>query len=213
MSLGTDAFNSILIEEYLNPGYQHAPIHESIFKLDSRIVATPNFDKIYETYANHKTGSSVRVKHQYDTDIAEAVRRSDRLVLKIHGTIDTPNQMIFTRAEYAQARTLYKSFYDVLEALALTHTFVFLGCGTNDPDIRILLEDTFFRHAHARPHMFVLPAKSLHADIIRIIEGTMNVKILPYDSTGGHAALKTSIDDLVRSVELERAKLQESANW
>jgi SIR2-like domain len=212
-NLGTDTFNSLLIEEYLSPGYQPASIHDTIFNLDSRIVATPNFDKIYETYANHKANGSIRVKHQYDRDVAEAIRRSDRLVLKIHGTIDTPNQMVFTRAEYAEARSTYSEFYRVLEALALTHTFLFLGCGFNDPDIRLLLEDVFFRHRNARPHVFASPSGSVHRDVVDIIQATMNVTVLEYSPSGVHAELKRSLEELVKAVDLEREGVQKSMNW
>ena len=213
MKLGRDKFNSIVIEEYASPGYTPAEIHETIFKLDSRIVATPNFDKIYETLANHKTGGSVRVKHQYDDDVVEAIRRSGQLVLKVHGTIDTPNKMIFTRAEYAEARSKYNAFYSIFKALVLTHTFLFLGCGVNDPDIKLLLEDSFFRHTNARPHLFVLPESALHDDVAEIVEETMNVKILTYDPAGGHTQLKLSLDKLVERVEHERLELQRNMNW
>jgi hypothetical protein len=211
--LGRDKFNTLLIEEFLSPKYQPATVHETIFKLDSRIVATPNFDKIYETYANHKASGSIRVKHHYDDDVAEAVRRNDRLILKVHGSVDTPNQMIFTRAEYAEARNRHRTFYTVLEALALTHTFVFLGCGVSDPDIRLLLEDIFFRFKHARPHVFVLPLKAVHPDVVKIIEGTMNVNIVTYNPKGKHAELGASLDELVTLVEAERIALQKSMNW
>lgn len=213
MNLGRDGFNSLVIDEFLTPGYPPADIHDTLFKLDSRIVATPNFDKIYETYANHKTNGSIRVKHQYDADVVEAIRRSERLVLKVHGTIDSPNHVIFTRAEYAEARSRYSAFYSVFTALVLTHTFLFLGCGINDPDIRLLLEDSFFRHPHARPHVFVLPAKSVHGDVGKIIENTMNVKLITYNATGAHIQLKTSLDDLVERVDQERIRLQSNMNW
>ena len=212
-NLGRDSFNSTLIDEYLAPGYQPSAIHDTLFKLDARIVATPNFDKIYESHANHKAGGSVRVKHQYDTDIAEAVRRNDRLVLKVHGSIDTPDRMIFTRAEYAEARSRYRGFYAVLEALALTHTFLFLGCGINDPDVRLLLEDMFFRYPNARPHIFVLPNNALHADLVAIVQSTMNVRILTYNPAGGHSQLLTGLDDLLLRVETEREELRRSMNW
>jgi len=213
MNLGRDVFNSIVIEEYLSPGYKPAEIHDTIFKLDSRIVATPNFDKIYETHANHKAGGSIRIKHQYDTDVVEAIRRSDRLVLKVHGTIDSPNNMVFTRAEYAEARSRYQTFYSVFNALVLSNTFLFLGCGITDPDIRLLLEDSFFRHTNARPHIFVLPSKALHDDVAKVVEATMNVKILTYNAVDLHVQLKASLDTLVERVELERLALQSNTNW
>ena len=62
-AIGKEQFHQLLRDEFLNPQYTHAPTHEAIFKLDSRIVATPNFDKIYETYANHEAKGSIVVKH------------------------------------------------------------------------------------------------------------------------------------------------------
>lgn len=211
--IGADQFNTLLINEYLNPGYHSATIHEKIFRLDSRIVATPNFDKIYETYANHAASSSIRVKCQYDTDVAEAIRRSDRLILKIHGTIDTPTKMIFTRKEYAEARSKYRPFYNILEALALTHTFLFLGCGVNDPDVRLLLEDHFFRHSATRPHVMVLPNKELHQEELVVMESSMNLKVLTYDKSGHHAKLLESLEILTNLVDIEREQLKQSINW
>lgn len=211
--LGRDAFNELVNEEFLRPRYSHAPIHERIFELDSRIVATPNFDKIYESYANHKAKGSIRIKHHFDSDIAEALRRKDRMILKIHGTIDTPGKMIFTRKEYALARVKYNSFYSILEALALTHTFFFLGCGFNDPDLRLLFEDNFFKHESNRPHIILLPKGSIHRDVIEIIQTTMNLKVLTYSSANNHIELLDSVQNLVSLVEQERDVLRNDSNW
>lgn len=186
---------------------------KKIFLLDSRIVATPNFDKIYETYANGEANGSIVVKQHYDTDVISTIRGSGRLILKVHGTIDSPDNLIFTRAEYAQARTKYSAFYDVLEALALTHTFVFLGCGVNDPDIKLLLEDTLFKHNSSRSHIMLLPNSALHTSVISVIQDTMNLKIIQYSPKDNHKELLDSITDLVQQVETEREQLKLDMNW
>lgn len=211
--LGKEEFTRVVKEEFLTPGYKPAEIHERIFSLDSRIVATPNFDKIYETYANSKAHGSIVVKQHYDTDVISSIRGSGRLILKVHGTIDTPDNLIFTRAEYAQARTKYSSFYDVLEALALTHTFVFLGCGVNDPDIKLLLEDTLFKHNCSRSHLMLLPNSALHTSVISVIQDTMNLNIIQYSPKDNHKELLDSIADLVQQVENEREQLKLNMNW
>lgn len=212
-SVGQDRFNSLVTEEFLTPRYKCSETHEAIFKLDSRIVATPNFDKIYETYANAQANSSIRIIHHYDEEVAEAVRRDHRLILKVHGTIDTPQKMIFTRKEYAKARQAYRSFYSVLEALALTHTFFFLGCGVSDPDIRLLLEDNYFRHPAGRPHIMLMPRGEIHADILKIIEETMNVSVLLYSKVNDHIELLNSLKQLTDLVEEKREELRTNSNW
>jgi hypothetical protein len=212
-SLGRDTFVQKLREEFLLPGYKPAPIHEHIFRLDSRVVATPNFDKIYESYANHAAGASIVVKHQYDPDITDAIRDDGRLILKIHGSIDSPNRMIFTRSEYAKARSEHHPFYQILDALVLTHTFVFLGCGVNDPDLKLLLEDAFFRHPMSRSHIIVLPKGEIHDEVVRIIEETMNLRVLVYSPKNNHIELSDSLGDLSKLIEVKRDELRQSGNW
>ncbi|HAH0506168.1 TPA: SIR2 family protein, partial [Escherichia coli] len=127
-------FDEIAKNAFLNPHYAKADIHEFLFKLDCRIVVTPNFDKIYETYVSKETEGTVSVKNYFDSDIASAIKDSGRVILKIHGTIDNTSNLIFSRSDYAKARSQYRDFYEILNALGLTHTFLFIGCGANDPD-------------------------------------------------------------------------------
>lgn len=211
--LGKDEFTRIVREEFLTPAYIPAEIHKKIFSLDSRIVATPNFDKIYETYANGQANGAIVVKQHYDQDVISTVRGSGRVILKIHGTIDSPNNLIFTRAEYAEARTKYSIFYELLEALSLTHTFIFLGCGINDPDIKLLLEDTFFKHNSSRSHLMLLPKTTLHDSVIEVIRDTMNLNVIQYSAKDNHKELLESISDLVQLVEEEKEKLKITMNW
>ena len=88
--LGKDDFTTFVINEFSTPQFLPAKIHTDIFELDSRIVATPNFDKIYETQANHLAHGTIKVKRYSDDDIADAVRRFERMILKVHGCIDDP---------------------------------------------------------------------------------------------------------------------------
>ncbi len=169
--------------------------------------------KIYETYANSQANGSIVVKQHYDPDVISAIRDSGRVILKVHGTIDSPNSLIFTRAEYAEARTKYSSFYEVLEALALTHTFLFLGCGVNDPDIKLLLEDTLFKHNSSRAHVMLLTNKSLHNSVINVIQDTMNLNIIQYSPKDNHKELLDSLTNLNQPVENEREDLKISMNW
>ncbi|MEZ8504721.1 SIR2 family protein [Vibrio atlanticus] len=211
--LGREKFIKLLREEYLKPSYNPAPMHSNIFKLDSRLVISPNFDKIYDSYATAQTNGSVIIKNHYDNDIQSAIREDGRVIIKAHGTIDTPEKLIFTRKEYAEARSKYESFYDILQALSLTHTFIFIGCGVNDPDIRLLLEDTFFKHGSYKPHYMLTPRGDLHKDQIGVIEATMNLKMLSYSKANNHEDLGKSIEDLRVKVDTQRDELRKTGNW
>jgi hypothetical protein len=203
--LTRDAYAELVKKEYLDPRYSEAPIHEIIYKLDSNIVLTPNFDKIYDVYAAAKSRGTTTVKQYYELDLARYIRGDRRVIVKIHGSVDSPENMIFGRKDYAEARVRHSWFYDILKSLILTHTFLFIGCGTDDPDIRLLLEDAQFSAGFAREHYFIAAQDSISPGFKVILESTMNLRVLEYDYEdviGDHS-------DLTNSLEL----LSDSLSW
>lgn len=211
--LGREDFNTLLKSEFLNPKFIPAEIHKHIYNLDSRITITPNFDKIYDTYANTTSQGSVIIKKFNDDDIADCIRRPEPLIIKIHGTIDSVDNLIFSRKEYSEARTKHRNFYKVIEALSLTHTFIFIGCGTNDPDIRLILEDYAFRYPLNKRHYIIMPKRSIDNRVKEIIKETMSLSILEYDSSNDHQILTSSIEHLVIEVENKRNDLAATQSW
>lgn len=212
-ALGRDNFNTLIKKEFLTPQFHPADIHKHIYNLDSRIIITPNFDKIYDTYANATSHGSIIVKKYTETDIADCIRRPEHLVIKIHGSIETPDQLIFTRKDYAQARTKHRDFYHLIDALTLTHTFIFIGCGTNDPDIRLILEDYSFKFAENKKHYIIMPSNAVNPKVRDIISDTMSLTPLLYDSSGFHAKLTESIETLVTLVENKRTEIAATLKW
>ena len=212
--LGRNDWNEILRDEFVRPKYKPSNLHEYIFKLDLRLVLTQNFDKIYDTYAQSKSGGTVQIKHYYDDDVSRVLREDGLAVVKVHGTIDKPAEMIFTRKEYSQARYKYASFYSILDALTLTHTFLFLGCGLADPDIQLFLERYSSTYKSDSPHYIVLPKnETIHKDYIDAIETDLNLKLLTFDPRNNHKELIKSIQKLVELVDAKKQELAESQNW
>lgn len=211
--LGNDVFTDFLEDSFKKPKFSEADIHKEIFKLDSRIVITPNFDNIYETYAQNETHGEVNVKNYYDADVASSIRKRDPLILKIHGNIGTPGQMIFTQVDYALARNIYSPFYQLLNALLLTQTFLFMGAGLNDPDIKLLLENNAFQYKSSRKHFFLIPKKQLSDKEIEIYGETLNIKFLQYSPADNHKELTESLRTLNQLVEKQRQDLANNQSW
>tara|TARA_R110002110_G_scaffold110559_1_gene275517 strand:- start:16 stop:876 length:861 start_codon:yes stop_codon:yes gene_type:complete len=207
-----EKWNTLLNEEFVNPAYLAADIHKSIFRLDTRFVITPNFDKIYDNLCTLESEGTIIVKNYYDDDITEAVRGNKRLILKAHGTIDSPGRMVFTREDYARVRASHAEFYEILEALLITHTFIFIGCGTDDPDFRLLLEKHQFSNRKSPPHYMTL-AKPLNPDHIRTMRNTMNVKLLGYSPADQHKELKSSLVQLFELVDAQRETIADKRAW
>lgn len=211
--LGRDDFNTLIRTEFLIPQFQPADIHEYIYNLDSRIVITPNFDKIYDTYANTVSHGSIIVKKHTDGDVADCIRRPEHLIIKIHGSVETADDLIFTRKDYSLARVKYRDFYNIIDALSITHTFCFIGCGTNDPDIRLMLEDYSFKFMQNKKHFIVMAKNIVHNKVLDIISETMSLKPLLYDSKNYHELLTSSIKQLVDLVEIKRNELSGTMKW
>lgn len=212
-AMGRDDFIEFVKKEFQNPKFKHSDVHTDIFMLDSRIVITPNFDKIYDSYAGSASAGTINVKRYTDSDIADYIRKSERMILKIHGCITSPDHLIFSKIDYAKARTEYNNFYLILESLILTHTFIFLGAGINDPDIRLLLEDYAFRYKLTKKHHFVIPKNVLTEEELQIYSESMNINFIKYDSKSNHKELLDSIKELVKFVENKRSEIASTQDW
>lgn len=212
-ALNPDRFRGLLLGEFAEKRFQTAPIHRDLVAIDSRLVITTNFDKLYETAANHLLDNTVLVKSYRDPDVADVIRRTNRCVLKIHGTIDVPQETIITRFDYARVRNEHASFYRVVDALFMTHTFVFLGASMADPDVRLILEDYARRYSGARPHYLVAPADLTPPHVMAVHEEGMNLRSIQYSSNDFHRELHEGIKELKLLVEAERQELLNTADW
>jgi hypothetical protein len=212
--ISSDKFLALVQREYQQAGYQKALIHEYIYNLDSAIVASPNFDNIYDTYASNTSNGTLVIKDQTSSDIVRYLGGGDiRLLLKTHGSANNPAHLIFTRQDYAEARTKHVLFYEILKSLVLTHTFLFLGCGIDDPDIRSLFEDVQFAHERMPHHFMTMPQGEVNEDVVTIAAEAMKVKFLQYSPDNGHEELTQSLGELVKLVDTYRDSRAKDLKW
>lgn len=212
--IGEIDFEELAADEFRRPGYEPAEIHKEIYRLDSRIVITPNIDKIYEQYVMNESNSTAVAKSYYDEDIAKFLRTQDYLIIRAHGTVDEATKLIFTHKQYSLARTKYSAFYKLLDALILTHTFIFLGCGIYDPDIELILENANFLYPNCKSHYFVTAANSFEHEIEKILADNRNIEILTYDNQNGtHTDLLDSLKYLNIKVEEARKIIADQQIW
>ncbi len=201
-------------QQFLNPQFLPNKLHEAVFSLDSSIVLTPNFDKIFDNYAAAQSQNLLKIKKYYDDDIPRVLRGggNQRLILKIHGCIDTPDKLIFTREDYADIRNKNANFYKAIDALVLTHTFLFIGCGMNDPDLALVLEQ-YARSFGAAPPQYAALSGKISSEYKRMLSSNYNLKVLEYSPAHDHRELLDSVLALVDLVDAERAKLADSTLW
>lgn len=203
---------SQLRKSFSDPIYKFTEIHEQIVFLDARVIFSLNFDKIMENALNRENSVS-HVKHYYDTDVCEFLRGNKRYIVKLHGTIDSPDNLIFTQKDYSEARVKYSSFYSAFDASLLTNTFLFIGCGYSDPDTNLLLENQSFGFPNANPHYF-LTNKGMDKYLMQSLRRNRNLKVIEYEKIDdSHSGLVSELRNLNELVDAERQEIRDTINW
>ena len=196
-------YNRLLNKNFNTQKFEVSKIHKLIHKLDSRIVITTNFDKLYENYCNSTTREEGYKTITYDNDsLCDEVRSLSFLIIKAHGTIDDVGKMIFTKQQYVNAKYKYPGFYLVLNSIFLTNLVLFMGCSLMDPDVNLLLEEIKHAGKIKTPNYFFTVAgqsKSRKMDL----ENSYGIKTIEYGNS--HDNLEPALENLLSEVERRRS--------
>lgn len=195
-------YSNYLKSQYLRGKYKPSKVHELIKDLDSKIVVTTNFDKLYEGLCHEP--EYITFDYTDTRSIIGSIKAPENIIIKAHGSIDDTEKLIFTAKQYYQAQEQYPEFYHLMTALFLTHTVVFLGYSLNDPDINLLLQ---FLHNTANsscPH-YMIDKRGNKPQLVKHWKDTYNVSLLEYGDD--YSCLEKSLEelrDLVYNLREER---------
>jgi hypothetical protein len=202
------ALRSILMD----PRFKASAAHRDLLAIDSPITVNLNYDRIYENQCLLYDASSYVVTHYYNEDFVRNIRSPLRIILKLHGSVDDPQKIVFSRSSYTKAQQEYPNIFAVLRALLITRTVFFLGCGFNgDPDVELLLTESALKQPGAYPHYALVPTRQEHAAFSRAVSEGMNLKFIEYsvlDGDGGlpdHSEFARALADLKDLVLESRA--------
>jgi hypothetical protein len=195
----TSDYHNLLDQHFNNPAFQAGELHQIVRALDSRIVITTNFDKIYERLCLTSASEGYKVIPYYSGSLADELRSDTRIIVKAHGTIDEIQRMVFTKAEYHRAKREYAEFYALLKSIFLTHTCVFIGCNLDDPDVSLVLEDVRVTASAQRPHYSLIRTGGHSRYALKDWESAYNIRALDYGPD--YDGLVDNLRDLLVQVE------------
>ena len=184
-------YSNYLKSQYLRGKYKPSKVHELIKDLDSKIVVSTNFDKLYEGLCHEP--EYITFDYTDTRSIIGSIKAPENIIIKAHGSIDDTEKLIFTAKQYYQAQEKYPEFYHLMTALFLTHTVVFFGYSLNDPDINLLLQ---FLHNTANsscPH-YMIDKKGNKPQLVKHWKDTYNVSLLEYGDD--YSCLESSLEEL-----------------
>lgn len=201
-STGSGPYMSKLRKAFSGNGFRSSKAHELIHNLNIKTVVSTNFDSIYENYciASGTTQSGHIVKsYRQIEDIIHNLKSFDNLIIKAHGSIDSPDYIIFTEDDYYKSIRENFLFYKILESLFLTHTVLFVGYSLSDPDINLLFNTAANTASQMSPH-YILTTDKVHPQLLNHRKKNFNIEPIIYGND--HA-------DLIPALEFLNLKVQE----
>ena len=192
-------YTSFLRSEFSTPNYKPSSIHQDIVDIDPKIVITTNFDKIYEKACY---GDGHTIINFTENNLIENLRSDQRLIVKAHGNINDTGNMIFTKRQYFEAKRNYSEFYNILNALFITNTILFIGCGLNDPDVNLILENVYKTTGSTLSH-YVVTLDNVDQNIIKDWKESYNINTLKYGPN--YSDLAQNVTTLKEEVSSYRA--------
>lgn len=205
----SDEWEDIVTAEF-GKAASPSELHHAILGLDQRVLLTTNFDKLLEAAWAEKPINGMhypRVFSKIDDKIFRVLKDHEgRYLVKIHGSVDDPQDIVFSRSQYirgAFGNTHYSGF---LESLLLNYTFLFIGFSMDDPAITSLMELYALRYPNARPH-YMMSGNSHPSNILEMNKKLRKLVVMQYDSKDHHASLPGILREMSDQSVLKRREI------
>lgn len=183
----------------------HHTIYENLLKIDPKVIVTTNYDEFIEKNFEYYSNGNVpyNINRLRSTTLINDLRSPLRTIVKIHGCVTSPLDIVLDRASFYHARKDNTPLFTALAAIMTVSTILFLGYSVSDPDIQLLLESINMLTASQHPH-YALVEKFEHVSIRRAMTQTYNIQFLEYQK-GNHASVPQEIETLTALVLQSRA--------
>lgn len=183
----------------LEDQYQPIALHDALLRLEPDILVTTNYDRVLERATNN--GYNV---HRYESvTLANDVRSGHPVLIKVHGSVDSASEIILTRSDYSRLRRQGAHALEVLQALFLTRTALFVGYGFQDPDVHLLLENVLGARGFAPAH-YLLAGGATPAHVREIYTYSYGTTTVTFKS-GDYAEMRRMLELLGDEVGVRRA--------
>lgn len=202
-----DKWIELLIAEFQQAA-EVSRLHEALISLNQRVIVTTNFDKLIENAWSTSTPDRYpQVITEIDQKAFKLFRNADPYLLKIHGSIDNPEGVVFDKSSYQRGAFANLFYRDLISTLLLTHTFVFVGFSMDDPAVAWMIESHAYRFSETRPH-YIFAAGKPNEQIDGLSKTLRKLFVLRYPDKNNHAALADQLEKLAHEAQVRRRQIQ-----
>jgi hypothetical protein len=113
---------------------RYALAHGLLASLSAREAVTTNFDNLFEE-ASRGAGKALAVLP------ANPQKTAGRWLLKLHGTVDEPATIIFTRADFLEMPRQHRALMGLVQGLLMMRHLLFVGYSLRDEDFHELIHE------------------------------------------------------------------------
>jgi len=110
--------------------------HGLLASIRPRESVTTNFDQLFEAAMKAGVGNPALCVLPY-----EPLGSGRPWLLKLHGSIDRPGGLVFTRGDYHGATTANGALFGIVQALLMTRHMLFVGYSLTDEDFYDLVQE------------------------------------------------------------------------
>ncbi|HIE0043655.1 TPA: SIR2 family NAD-dependent protein deacylase [Pseudomonas aeruginosa] len=198
-------------KKFIDSKLSPADVHKQLVEIAPKIVITTNYDTLIENALVSAGGIDSFTQFEFSRDgLLDAIRSPATILIKLHGCGKYPASTILSRSDYFKLRKSHTSFFDIITAIYKLNTVLFLGCGIEDPDINLILENNTIQTDSSNPSYALVGSLSYAAKLKDTIRSQYNIDIITYEQNNpnDHSGFSSAIKDLHEQVLTLRAKYQ-----
>ena len=168
-----ETLSDLLFTDDSQPG----EVHRAFCSAPFDIVCTTNFDFLLERQYELGTISCTPITNE--SQLSVNLPNSTIALLKLHGDLNHPNQLVVTEEDYDKFLEKSPVFATYLSNLLITRTAVLIGYSLDDPDFRQIWQVVGERLGNMRRLAYVLSVGARPSDISRFERRGVKVINLP----------------------------------
>jgi predicted ATPase len=153
--------------------------HLAVKDLPFAAALTTNFDDLLEQTFAGRLGSMMPFTPDDPDGLRAAFTRRDFFVLKLYGTLERPQSLLVSPAQFDRAVTLNVPFHNFVESLFLSRTIFFVGCSLEGIDA--YLRGVGLRAASNVQHYALAGVLGTSWEAMAgVLERRYRIRVLPY---------------------------------
>lgn len=202
-------FNAHIKQKFIERNYIVSNCHKMLVDISPKILVTTNYDTIIEGALIAESGHNSFTLFEHTREgLLDAIRSPSTILIKLHGCAKYPADIVLGRSDYFRLRKKHGTFFDLISAVYKLNTVLFIGCGIEDPDINLILENIQIQSDANNPSYALVGSKSYAAKLKDSIKSQYNIDLIVYEQLddNDHSKFEPTMKMLSDQIKALRAK-------